>query len=113
LREFYPALLQAFAHKRGGLLRPEARALLAAAPTPRAAARLSLPRLRALLRRAGLQRGLDAEAARLQQVLRGDYLHHAALRGSCRPGRLLHRCRDFGARSSANTASQPSGLLAR
>ena len=30
LREFYPALLQAFAHKRGGLLRPEARALLAA-----------------------------------------------------------------------------------
>ena len=31
------------------------------------------------LRRAGLQRGLDAEAARLQQVLRGDYLHHPAL----------------------------------
>ena len=41
LREFYPALLQAFAAKRGGLLRPEARALLAAAPTPRAAARLT------------------------------------------------------------------------
>jgi transposase len=79
LREFYPALLRAFATKRGGLLRPEARALLAAAPTPRAATRLSLPQLRALLRRAGLQRGLDAEAARLQQVLRGDYLHHPAL----------------------------------
>ena len=31
LREFYPAILQAFASKRGGLLRPEARALLAAA----------------------------------------------------------------------------------
>jgi transposase len=35
--------------------------------------------LRALLRRAGLQRGLDAETARLQQILRGDYLHHPAL----------------------------------
>jgi transposase len=36
LREFYPAILLAFATKRGGLLRPEARALLATAPTPRA-----------------------------------------------------------------------------
>ena len=43
LREYYPAILAAFATKRGGLLRPEARALLAAAPTPRAAARLTLP----------------------------------------------------------------------
>jgi transposase len=79
LREFYPAILQAFADKRGGLLRPEARALLASAPTPHAAARLTLSQLRALLRRAGLRRGLDAEAARLQQVLRGDYLHHSSL----------------------------------
>ena len=79
LREFYPAILQAFAHKRGGLLRPEARALLATAPTPHAAARLTLSQLRALLRRAGLRRGIDAEAARLQQVLRGDYLHHPSL----------------------------------
>src|SRR5919107_1796852 len=62
LREFYPAILLAFATKRGGLLRPEARALLAAAPTPRAAARLTISQLRAVLRRAGLQRGLDAEA---------------------------------------------------
>ena len=76
LREFYPAILLAFATKRGGLLRPEARALLATAPTPRAAARLTLSQLRALLRRAGLQRGLDAEAIRLQQILRADYLHH-------------------------------------
>ena len=40
LREFYPAILLAFATKRGGLLRPEARALLAAAPTSRTAARI-------------------------------------------------------------------------
>jgi transposase len=36
LRKYYPSILDAFASKRGGLLRPEARALLAAAPTPRA-----------------------------------------------------------------------------
>jgi transposase len=76
LREFYPAILAAFASKRGGLLRAEARALLAAAPTPHAAARLTKSQLRALLRRAGLQRGIDAEADRLHQVLRADYLHH-------------------------------------
>jgi hypothetical protein len=53
LHEFYPALLAAFATKRGGLLRREARALLAAAPTPQKAARLTLSQLRAVLRRAG------------------------------------------------------------
>ena len=37
-----------------------------------------MAQLRALLRRAGLRRGIDAEAARLRQVLRGDYLHLAA-----------------------------------
>jgi transposase len=79
LREFYPAILDAFADKRGGLLRPEARALLAAAPTPRAAARLTKSRLRAVLKRAGLHRGIDAEAERLHQVLRAEYLHHAPL----------------------------------
>jgi transposase len=79
LREFYPAILDAFADKRGGLLRPEARVLLAAAPTPRAAARLTKSQLRAVLRRAGLQRGIDAEAERLHQVLRAEYLHPAPL----------------------------------
>lgn len=76
LREFYPAVLAAFASKRGGLLRAEARALLAAAPTPCAAARLTKAQLRAVLRRAGLQRSIDAEADRLQRLLRDDYLHH-------------------------------------
>src|SRR6185312_1093825 len=61
LREYYPGLLAAFADKRGGLLRPEARLLLAAAATPREAAKLTLTQLRALLKRAGRQRGLDAE----------------------------------------------------
>jgi hypothetical protein len=65
-----PGVLAAFADKRDGLLRPEARALLAAAPTPTTGAALTKPRLRALLKRAGRQRGLDAEAARIQTALR-------------------------------------------
>jgi hypothetical protein len=75
LREYYPAILAAFAGKRGGLLRPEARLILAAAPTPRAAARLTKTQLRVLLSRAGRQRGLRAEAERLQAIFRGHYLH--------------------------------------
>jgi transposase len=67
LREYYPALLNAFTDQRGGLLRPEARALLAAAPTPRAAAKLTITQLATLLRHAGRQRGIDTEAARLQE----------------------------------------------
>jgi transposase len=34
LREYYPGLLAAFRTARGGIMRPEARILLAAAPTP-------------------------------------------------------------------------------
>jgi transposase len=41
LREYYPGILAAFADKRDGLLRPEARAVLAAAPTPTAGAALT------------------------------------------------------------------------
>ncbi|MCA1681170.1 MAG: IS110 family transposase, partial [Actinobacteria bacterium] len=79
LREYYPAILAAFADKRGGLLRPEARAILAAAPTPREAAQLTKIQLRKLLVQTGRQRGVDAEAERLQSVLRGEYLHHPPL----------------------------------
>jgi transposase len=79
LREYYPAMLVAFADKRDGLLRPEARVILAAAPTPRAAAKLTTTRLHSLLKRAGRRRGLDAEATRLQAVFRSDYLHQIPL----------------------------------
>ncbi len=61
LREYFPAFLAAFAEARGGIMRPEARAILAAAPDPAAAARLTLAQLRALLRKAGRSRGIDAE----------------------------------------------------
>ena len=41
LREYYPGFLAAFAEARGGINRPEARAILAAAPDPAAAAKLT------------------------------------------------------------------------
>jgi transposase len=79
LREYYPAILAAFASQRGGILRPEARTILAAALTPAAAAKLTKAQLRKLLAQAGRQRGIDAEADRLHAVLRAQYLHHPQL----------------------------------
>ena len=69
LREYYPGFLAAFAQTRGGITRPEARTILAAAPTPAAAAQLTLAQLQALLKQAGRQRGITAEAARLREAL--------------------------------------------
>jgi transposase len=79
LREYYPAALHAFQDKQHGLARPEARAVLAAAPTPTRAAGLSLAQLRAALKRAGRLRGIDAEAERLRAVLRAGQAHQSAL----------------------------------
>src|SRR5579859_5608966 len=70
LREYYPGFLVAFADAYRGILRAEARVILAAAPTPADAARLTLAQLRALLKRAGRARGIDAEAARLREAFR-------------------------------------------
>ena len=49
LREYFPGFLAAFARVRGGIMRPEARAILAAAPTPADAATLTVAQLRGLL----------------------------------------------------------------
>ena len=70
LREYFPGFLAAFADARGGITRPEARAILAAAPTPAAAAALTVAQLRSLLAKAGRSRGIDAEAARLRDAFR-------------------------------------------
>ncbi|SIH25674.1 transposase IS116/IS110/IS902 [Mycobacteroides abscessus subsp. abscessus] len=76
LKDFYPGALEAFAGlPMGGLARPEARTILAAAPTPAKAAELTRARLRALLIKAGRKRGIDNEAGRLLSVFRGKYLH--------------------------------------
>jgi transposase len=79
LREYYPGFLGAFAGKRGGIMRPEARVILAAAPDPAAAARLTLAQLRSLLRKAGRQRGIDSEAARLRGAFGREQMRHLPL----------------------------------
>jgi transposase len=79
LREYYPGFLAAFGDNPGGILRPEARAILAAAPTPAAAAALTLTQLRALLRKAGRSRGIDAEATRLRQAFRAGQMRQLPL----------------------------------
>ena len=79
LREYYPAFLAAFAQARGGILRPEARVILAAAPAPADAARLTLTQLRGLLKKAGRSRGIDTEATRLREVFRAPQMHQLPL----------------------------------
>jgi transposase len=79
LREYYPAFLAAYDGAKDGINRPDARTILAAAPAPAAAARLTLTQLRALLKRAGRQRGIDAEAARLREAFRAPQMRQLPL----------------------------------
>ncbi|MFD5088924.1 IS110 family transposase [Kitasatospora sp. NPDC058406] len=72
LREYFPGALEAFQAKQFGLARADARAVLTSAPTPTRAAGLSLAQLRSALKRAGRQRGIDAEAERLREIFRRD-----------------------------------------
>jgi transposase len=75
LGEFYPAAIAAFAElPTGGLARADARAILAAAPTPAAAAKLTPARLRRLLIKAGRRRDLDRDVARLHAIFADTYL---------------------------------------
>jgi len=76
LKEFYPAALVAFDQlPSGGLARADARTILAAAPTPAQAAKLTPARLRRLLVKAGRRRDLDRDVERLRQVFTDTYLH--------------------------------------
>jgi hypothetical protein len=79
LREYYPGFLAAFAAAKGGIMRPEARTILAAAPTPADAAKLILTQLRGLLKKAGRGRGLDTEAARLREAFRAGQMRQLPL----------------------------------
>ena len=65
---YFPAAVEAWSGMQHGLRRPEARAVLAAAPTPQQAATLSKRRLHDMLAAAGRTRLLDEEAARLREV---------------------------------------------
>jgi transposase len=76
LREFYPTFLAAFTSRSAlGIASPEARAVLAIAPTPAAGARVSVSRIAAALRRAGRSRGIAETAAEIKAGLRKTQLH--------------------------------------
>src|ERR1700730_12378263 len=66
LREYYPAALEAFED----LAARDALAILARAPPPADATRLSLSTIRAALKTAGRQRNLDTQAQHIQAALR-------------------------------------------
>jgi Transposase len=76
LREFYPTFLAIFtARFTSGIASPEARAVLAIAPTPADASRLSVSRVAAALRRAGRSRGIEQTAVEIKDGLRKTQLH--------------------------------------
>jgi transposase len=76
LKDFYPAAVVAFAElPEGGLARRDARTILAAAPTPAQAVKLTPARLRRLLIQAGRQRHLDRDVDRLREIFTDTYLH--------------------------------------
>ncbi len=70
LREYYPAALETFAD----LAHSDAVAVLGRAPTPALGARLTLPQIRAALKRGGRKRNLDPVARRIQAGLRAAHL---------------------------------------
>ncbi|MES4825627.1 IS110 family transposase [Streptomyces anthocyanicus] len=76
LMRFWPAAVSVWPTSVGGLRSPQARAVLAAALTPQAAARLDRTRLAELLRAAGRTRTVQDEAERLRWIF-------------CRPVMLL------------------------
>jgi hypothetical protein len=62
-----------------GIASPEARAVPAIAPTPAAAAKLSVARIAAALRRAGRSRAVDLTAAKIKAALRKSQLRQPLL----------------------------------
>jgi transposase len=79
LKQYFPAALEAFQVRGIGLDSREARAVLAVAPDPTTAAKLTLARLGSVLRACGRQRGIDAWAQRLLAVFAGEQLHQLPL----------------------------------
>jgi transposase len=71
LRDYFPAAAQAFAGELAGM---DAVGILAKAPTPAQAARLSIAQIRAALKAGGRQRNIDTKAAHIQALLRDQHL---------------------------------------
>ena len=79
LKQYFPAALAAFQVRGVGLDSREARAVLAVAPDPSNAAKLSLARLQSVLRKSGRQRNIDAWAQRLRGLFTAEALHQLPL----------------------------------
>jgi transposase len=83
LREYYPGFLAAFARAGSStvtnLAGPDARQILALAPTPGAGAKLSVTRIAAALRRGGRKPGVNARAEAIAAALRAPQLRHPEL----------------------------------
>jgi transposase len=102
LNDFYPAAIAAFAElPTGGLARADARTVLAAAPTPAAAAKLTPARLRRLLIKAGRRRDLDRDVARLRAIFTDTYLHQPPTVENAMGIQLLALLRQFDAACTA------------
>ena len=71
LLEYFPVAVAAFTKIGSG----DALAVLAAAPTPKTAAKLTKPQIRGALKRGGRQRNLDIRTVEYQQALRAAQLH--------------------------------------
>jgi hypothetical protein len=74
LREYFPAALEAFVGTKAGLTSADARVILAAAPTPALAAKLTKPQLRRLLVKAGRRRNIDTRVEHLHTIFRAEQL---------------------------------------
>ncbi|WP_406227699.1 IS110 family transposase [Streptomyces anthocyanicus] len=79
LREYFPGFLAAVRHRREGIFHSIARTLLAAAPTPQRAAKLTRTQLRAVLRKAGRKNTIGKEVERLHSALRLPQMRHLPL----------------------------------
>ena len=71
LLDYFPAAAKAFAGELAGM---DAVGILAKAPTPVQAARLSIAQIRSALKAGGRQRNIEAKAVEIQQLLREPHL---------------------------------------
>ena len=102
LKDFYPAAIIAFAGlPSGGLARPDARTILAAAPTPGQATKLTPARLRRLLIKAGRRRDLDRDVERLRAVFTDTHLHQPPVLENAMGIQLTALLRQFEAANAA------------
>ena len=107
LREYYPAFLAAFPD----LADRDARAALAIAPSPAAAARLRRPSLRAALARNGRQRNLDHQVERILTELRVEHMRQPARVEAAMSAQALAHLRSLDA-AVANAAALEASTAA-